>query len=111
MRPGDRKPVPTVAEAVTAATAICDADGADELVTAFQESFESDERPASAVEDLRGELEGVAGGIDPEGSSPALQMAAEVALWLTTNMDQANDRSHVLREAARLGFRGNVPTE
>jgi hypothetical protein len=109
VRPGDRKPIPTVAEAVERAAAICDPDGHDDAVRALIESFEDDERPVTAVEDLSGELTSVARGIDPEGDSPAAEMTAAAAVWLSTNADQADDRPHVLREAARLHFGGDPP--
>jgi hypothetical protein len=109
VRPGDRKPIPTVAEAVERSAAICDPDGRDEAVRALIESFEDDERPATAVEDLSGDLTGAARGIDPEGDSPAAQMTVAAAVWLSTNADQADHREHVLRESARLYFEGDPP--
>jgi hypothetical protein len=109
VKPGDRSQVPTVSEAVASAVALCDPTGQDSAVLAFLESIEDDERPATAVEDLRGELGGVAGGVDPEGDSAAVEMVAATALWLATNIDQSDDRSRALREAARLAFRGQPP--
>ena len=109
MKPGDRQGIPTVGEAVGKAAGVCDPGGADWAVTALVESFEDDDRPATAVEDLVGELGSTVGGVDPEGDSPAAAMTAAVAVWLATNVDQADDRERVLREAARLGFGDDAP--
>ncbi|HET9152943.1 MAG TPA: hypothetical protein VFN85_02365 [Solirubrobacterales bacterium] len=53
MKPGNRETVPTVADVVREAAAICDPGGADAAVTALFESFEDDDRPATAAEDPR----------------------------------------------------------
>jgi hypothetical protein len=53
MKPGNRETVPTVADVVREAAAICDPGGADAAVTALFESFEDDDRFATAAEDLR----------------------------------------------------------
>lgn len=111
MKPGDRQGIPTVAEAVTKAAALCDPQATDWAVTALLESFEDDDRPATAVEDLVGELGSTVGGVDPEGDSPAAAMTAAVAFWLATNIDAAGDRERVLRESARLGFGERIPDE
>lgn len=111
MRPGDRQEIPTVAEVVSKASALCDPHGADPAVTAFFESFEDDERPATAPDDLAGELGSTAGGVDPDGASPAVSVVAAAAAWLATNFGHADDRERVLREAVRLGFADQVPPE
>lgn len=109
MRPGDRNPIPTMSEAVTRAAALCDPDGSDWTVTALIESFEDDERPATAVDDLAEVLRSTVAGVDPEGDSPAAAAAAAAALWLATNMDAADDRERVLREGVRLFYADGVP--
>jgi hypothetical protein len=109
VKPGDRTGIPTVSEAVSAAVALCDPAGHDDGVLAMLEAFEDDTRPATSVEDLAGELGSTAGGIDPEGDSPAIEMTAAAAFWLATNIDAAHDRERALREAARLAYGGNVP--
>lgn len=109
MKPGDRKPIPTVAEVVQRAVALCDPSGRETGMRAFLEAFEDDDRPVTAVEDLAGELLGVARNIDPDRESPAVEMSAASAVWLATNMDQAEDRERVLREAARLVYGDRMP--
>jgi hypothetical protein len=110
MKPAERKRIPTVSEAVASAAVLCDPAGHDTGVIAFIESYEDDDRLSTAVEDLGGELGSVAGGIDPEGDSPAVDMTAATAFWLATNFDRSEDRERALREAARLAF-GDGPPE
>jgi hypothetical protein len=109
MKPGTRETIPTISEAVREAAAICDPEGTDTAVTGFFESFEDDDRPATAAEDLQGELLGTVRGIDPEGDNPAALAAAAAAVWLATNPSHADNGDHVLREASRLVFEGDPP--
>ena len=109
VKPGDRTQIPTVGEIVRGAAALTDPAGHDDGVIAMFEAYEDDDRPATAVEDLGGELGSTAGGIDPEGDSPAVEMTAAAAFWLATNPDQAGDRERTLREAARLTYGGSTP--
>lgn len=109
MRPGNRETIPTVSEAVREATAIVDPEGAETAVIALFESFEDDDRPATAAEDLSGELLSTARGIAPEGDVPAVLAAAAAAVWLATNPGQADNGDHVLREGIRLVFAGSPP--
>jgi hypothetical protein len=109
MKPGDHERIPTVSQAVRDAVVISDPDGAEEGVTAFLESFEDDDRPATAVDDLLGELLGTARGIDANGEQPALAAAAATAAWLATNPSQAGAGDHAVREGVRLAFQGSPP--
>lgn len=109
MKPGTRETIPTVSEVVREAAAIVDPEGADDAITAFFESFEDDDRPTTATEDLRGVLFSTVEGIDPEGDDPAALAAAAAAFWLSTNPGQADIGDHVLREGVRLAFEGNPP--
>jgi len=98
-----------VAEVVRDAATLTDPAGHDDGVIAMLEAYEDDDRPTPAVEDLGGELGSTAGGIDPEGDSPAVEMTAAAAFWLSTNPGHADDRERTLREAARLVYRGSLP--
>jgi hypothetical protein len=109
VKPGSRETIPTISEVVREAAAIVDPDGADDAITAFFESFEDDDRPTTATEDLRGVLFSTVEGIDPEGDDPAALAAAAAAFWLATNPSQADNGDHVLREGVRLAFEGNPP--
>jgi hypothetical protein len=109
VKPGSRETIPNLSEVVREAAAIVDPDGSDEAITAFFESFEDDDRPTTAVEDLEGVLLSTARGIDPEGDDPAALAVAAAALWLATNPAQADNGDHVLREGTRLAFQGDPP--
>jgi hypothetical protein len=109
MRPGDRKPIWPLSEAVREAAAIVDPAGGDSGVRGLLEAYEDDDRPVTAVEDLEGELRSDADGIDPDRDTPEVAMTCAAALWLATNPDQEGEREHVLREAARLWFDGKPP--
>ena len=111
MKPGDHERIRTVSEVVREATAICDPNGTETAVTALFEGFEDDDRPATAPEDLAGELLETVDAIDPEGDDPAARAAAAAAVWLATNPAQAGNGNgeHVLREGARLVFEGSPP--
>src|SRR3982751_3421059 len=109
MKPGSRETIPTISEVVREAAAICDPEGTDTAVTGLFESFEDDDRPTTAAEDLQGELLSTVRGIDPEGDNPAALAAAAAAVWLATNPSQADNGDHVLREGTRLVFEGNPP--
>jgi hypothetical protein len=50
MKPGSRETIPTISEIVREATAICDPEGTDTAVIGLFESFEDDDRPATAAE-------------------------------------------------------------
>jgi hypothetical protein len=111
VRPGDRSRVPTVSEVVGKAAAICDPDGDDAGVRGLIDSFEDDDRPVTAVEDLSGDLSSTERGIDPDQDTPAAQMAVAAAIWLSTNPDQEHEGEHVLRESARMYFHDKPPAD
>ena len=94
---------------VREATAISDPEGVETAATALYEEFEDDDRPATAPEDLGGELLGAVRTLDPEGDEPAAWAAAAAAVWLATNPSQSDQGDHVLREGARLVFEGKPP--
>ncbi|HEY0318253.1 MAG TPA: hypothetical protein VGC49_08155 [Solirubrobacterales bacterium] len=109
MRPGSHDRIPTVSEVVREATAIADPEGTETAVTALYDSFEDDDRPATAAEDLAGELLETVQAVDPEGDEPAAWAAAAAAVWLATNPSQVGNGDHVLREGVRLVFDGKPP--
>lgn len=109
MRPGSRDRILTVDDAVASAAQMCDPEQASEGVTGFVSSFEDDERPATSVDDLRGELASAAREIDPEGDDPAVAVTAATASWLATNPGDVDDPERAIREGARLYFRDSTP--
>ncbi|MDX6588982.1 MAG: hypothetical protein QOI84_256 [Solirubrobacterales bacterium] len=109
MTPGGHERIPTVSEAVREATAIADPNGTETAVDALYDSFEDDDRPATAAEDLAGELLETVRAIDPEEDEPAAWAAAAGAVWLANNPSQVDRGDHVLREGVRLVFHGKPP--
>lgn len=111
MRPGDHERILTVSEVVREAAAICDPQGSETAVTALFEGFEDDDRPATAAEDLAGELLETVRAIDSEEDDPAALAAAAAAAWLATNPAQAGNGNgdRILREGVRLLFSGEPP--
>lgn len=109
MRPGSRERPLTVDAVVREAARACDPEQRSEGVTALVESFEDDERPATAPENLAGELRSAAREIDPDGLEPEVALAAATAHWLATNPGDGDDRERAIREGARLFFGDDVP--
>ena len=105
-----RTDIQTVSEVVREAAAITDPDGHDDAVNSLFARFEDDDRPALGVEDLRGELAGMLEGVDPEGDSPAAQVTAAVALFLSTSPAEADRPEAALREGTKTWF-GDHPPE
>jgi hypothetical protein len=108
MRPGNQT-IPTVSEAVGRAAAIVDPEGMETAVTALFEGFEDDDRPATAVAHLAGELLGTVRAIDPDGDDPAASVTAAAATWLARNPSQAEEGERVVREGVRLLFSAQPP--
>ena len=111
MRPGSREQVATVEEVVKAAARACDPERASDAVTAFVESFEEDDRPATAVDDLADELRSTARELDPAALEPAVLATAATAHWLATNPGDVDRPEHAVREGVRLFFAGDPPPE
>jgi hypothetical protein len=103
-------PIPSVSEAIKRAAAICDPADEDPIVAGLVERFEDDDRPATSLADLAGEIEAAAREADPPGPGPAAEMTAMAATWLATNWREADDPERVLREAARAAYDGR-PSE
>ena len=108
--PTEPQPV-TLAQLVHRAAEITDPEGADDDVTALMQRFEDADWPVSGiVESLEQRMAEAAGALDPQEESPALQMAAAVAVYLGHRRDEVNERpDHVLRMAARAEYDGHPP--
>jgi hypothetical protein len=111
MRSGTHAETPSVADVVRRAVAVCDPDGADEVVTDFMLAYEDSDEPVTALEGRDREFfetaERVQGGLTGAG----VQMAAAVATYLAFRRDAvADDDADLLRLAARAEF-GEVPPE
>jgi hypothetical protein len=95
----------TLADLVRRATAIVDAEGADEAVSAFAVRHEDDDVPVRSILD---ELEDrIAFGADED---PAVVMAQAITLYLAHRLDEVDaDRDEILQLAARSEFDGRPP--
>lgn len=114
MPESDHHRTPTLSEAVRDAAAIVDPGNDDDAVMALYEIYEDDDRPVTAVEDLRGTLVSTAEGIDPEGDDGAVLVCAAAALWVGMNPRDRNEDhepEHVLREGVRATFGKDVPPQ
>ena len=109
MRPGSRHRTPTVAEAVRRAVSACDPDDRSGAIAGFLESFEDDDRPATAAADLAEELRSTAEALDPDATQPEIWLAAATAHWLATNPGDFDQPEHAIQEGARLFFEGHPP--
>lgn len=102
--PTDRSTI-TLSDLVRRATAIVDADGVDDAVTAFSVRYEDDDVPVRGI--LDGLEERLAWGADED---PSVVMAQAVTLYLAHRLDEVEgDPDEILRLAARSEFDGKPP--
>jgi hypothetical protein len=95
----------TLSELVRRATAIVDADGADDAVTNFSARHEDDDVPVRSVLDDLEERLGF--GVDED---PSVVMSQAVVLYLAHRLDEIDDDpDEILRLAARSEFDGQPP--
>jgi hypothetical protein len=95
----------TLSDLVRRATAIVDADGADDAVTNFAARHEDDDVPVRGVlEELE---ERIAWGADED---PSVVMAQAVVLYLAHRLDEVDDDpDEILALASRSEFDGRPP--
>lgn len=104
---------PTVSALVRLAVEVCDPDDDDQTLGRFQEQFEDDDEPITAVENLEERLAIAAEGVDYEVENPAVAMAIAVVLYLARRRGAARyDRNprELMRLAARAQWRRDPPS-
>jgi len=102
--PTDRTVI-TLSELVRRATAIVDADGVDDGVTAFAARYEDDDVPVRGV--LDGLEQRLAWGADED---PPVVMAQALVLYMAHRLDEVDeDPDELLTLAARSEFEGQPP--
>lgn len=112
MRPGSHAETPSVAEVVRRATAICDPDGDDDLVTDFLLAYEDSDEPVTALEGRDREFFETAERVQGSMPGASVQMAAAVATYIAFRRDElTDDDADLLRLAARAEFGENPPDE
>lgn len=95
----------TLSDLVRRATAIVDADGADDAVSDFSARHEDDDIPVRGI--LDGLEERLGFGVDED---PSVVMAQAVTLYLAHRLDEVDDDAdEILRLAARSEFDGKPP--
>ena len=112
MRSGSHAETPSVAEVVRRAVAVCDPDGADELVTDFLLAYEDSDEPVTSLEGRDREFFETAERVQGSMPGASVQMAAAVATYLAFRRDEfGDDDEDLLRLAARAEFGENPPDE
>jgi hypothetical protein len=112
MRPGTHAETPSVADVVRRAVAICDPDGANEVVTDFLLAYEDSDEPVTALEGRDREFFETAERVQGVLPGATVQMAAAVATYLAFRRDEvSDDDAAVLRLAARAEFGDNPPDD
>jgi hypothetical protein len=95
----------TLSDLVRRATAIVDADGADDAVSNFSARHEDDDIPVRGI--LDGLEERLGFGVDED---PSVVMAQAVTLYLAHRVEEVDgDPDEILRLAARAEFDGRPP--
>ena len=76
----------------------------------FELTFEDDDEPIRALDDVPERVRGVLHGLDPEQQSGALQMAGALTTYLAFRRDELHtDDDELLRLAARAEWKGHPP--
>jgi hypothetical protein len=104
--------IPTVADLVRRAVAVCDPAGDDRALSRFEEQLEDDDEPAAAVQNLEERLALAAEGADYEVDDPGVSVASAVVLYLAGNPDEASydrDPGELLQLAIRTQWKGDPP--
>jgi hypothetical protein len=106
--------VPTVADLVRRAVAVCDPVGEDRALGRFEEQLEDDDEPAEAVQNLEERLALAAEGADYEIDDPGVSVATAVVLYLAASPDESSydrDPDELLELAIRTQWKGDPPTD
>ena len=112
MRHGSHARTPTVAEVVRRAVAVCDPDGADELIVDFLLAFEDRDEPVTALDERERTFFEAAERIAGVLPSAGVAMTAAVATYLAFRRDGIGDQDDdLLRLAARAEYGDDPPQE
>lgn len=109
--PTQPQPV-TVAQVVQRAVEVCDPEGVSDALISLLERYEDDDVPITAVPVLADQLDVVVNEIDDPESTPELDMARAVILYLAHRRDELDeDPDELLRLAVRAEFGGKPPAQ
>ncbi|MGO9488683.1 MAG: hypothetical protein ACLQBB_06610 [Solirubrobacteraceae bacterium] len=107
-----KRSTPTVAELVRRAVEVCDPDDRDPDLGRFEEQFEDDDEPVTAVENLEERLAIALEGVDYDDQNPAVAVASAVVLYLASKHGEASyDRNpeELIRLAVKAQWHGHPP--
>ena len=112
MRSGSHAETPSVFEVVQRAVAVCDPDGADELIAELLLAFEDRDEPVTALDAADRAFFETAERIQGALPGAGVQMAAAVATYLAFRRDGiTGDDDDLLRLAARAEYNDHPPDE
>jgi hypothetical protein len=102
----------TVSDVVRRAVALVERAGGDDIARELLIAYEDDDRAVARLgAGLWEELESTAEGLDLEGDSGAVDVAAAVAYFLASQPEGGADDAATIREAARIAWRGQPPDD
>jgi hypothetical protein len=96
----DRR-TPTVSDLVRRAVEACDPGDGDQALGRFEQQFEDDDEPITAVENLEERLAHAAEDADYEIENPAVSVASAVVLYLAGNRGEAGYAQLASADATR----------
>lgn len=109
--PAEPQPV-TVAEVVQRAVEACDPEGVSDALISLLERYEDDDVPITAVPVIEDQLDVAVNEIDDPETTPELDMARAVILYLAHRRDELDeDRVQLLRLTVRAEFEGKPPPQ
>lgn len=108
----DRKhPILTLSQAVREAVGAVDPTDTDGLLGDFEQWFEDDDDPVNSVPNLERRLAGALDELDPDGTSPALAVAAAIVLYRASQPHHPpREANGLIEQAVRMQFGNDVPT-
>jgi hypothetical protein len=102
----------TVSDVVRRAVALVERAGGDDIAPELLIAYEDDDRAAVGLgAGLWDELRSTAEGLDLEGDSGAVDVAAAVAYFLASQPEGGTDDAATIREAGRVAWHGDPPED
>ena len=109
--PAEPQP-PTVSEVVKRAVEVCDPEGVSDALVSLLERYEDDDVPITAVPVLADQLDVAVNAIDDPETTPELDMARALILYLAHRRDELDgDPEELLRLAVRAEFDAKPPAQ
>ena len=105
-------PVPTVSDLVRLAVEACDPERNDPALARFEQQFEDDDEPVTAVDNLEERLALASEGADYDVDDPAVSVANAVVLYLAAHGGERRydrDPEELLLLAVRAQWHGEPP--